>query len=108
MKRSSTPTHTFTLPFDYQGFCERFMLSYGQIVRGAESIVLQKTESDIGSGVFVEGDTIRLTLTQEETLLFEGASAIVEMKVYTKDKKVLISDKVYVPVQDVLNDEVFK
>ena len=106
MKVSSTPTHVFVLPFVYDKYAEKFVVTYAQ---GGEdgAVVLRKTEEDIGSGVSVSGNCLTVELTQDETKKFEQGEAVAEVKVWTKNRKALISDKIYIPVEAVLDDEAF-
>ena len=64
MKRSSTPTHSFALPFVYERYVERFVLTYKQ----GESVVLTKTEKDFGKSIVANGNVLAVSLTQEETI----------------------------------------
>lgn len=104
MKRSSTPKHSFTLPFVYEKFAEKFVLTYSQ----RNSTVLEKTENDIGEGVVISGNLISVELTQEETKLFSQGKVVIQLKVWTKNKMALISDQIFITAENVLNDEVFE
>ncbi len=98
MRRATTPTHTFTLPFD-ASMVSRFLLTYKQ---GAK-IVLEKTEEDMT----VDGNTWSVKLTQNETNRFTSASdVVVQVRVLTPAGDALVSDPMELRVRDVLNDEV--
>jgi hypothetical protein len=100
MKRATTPTHTFTLPFSYLGTVDKCLITYKQ---GAE-IVLTKTESDIK----VKNDNeIVINLTQEETIMFKPNIPVkIEIRILTPSGDALASDIMQSSVEDVLNDEV--
>ena len=76
MKRGSTPTHHFTLPFDGE-VASRIEITYSQ----NGEVVLQKDEYDCK----VSGNVISTTLSQEDTFLFD-ASMNVEIQIRVKDK----------------------
>lgn len=62
MTRGTTPTHTYSLPFDVENVAKARII-YAQ--RG--EVKIKKTEADC----VMEGNTIQVRLTQEETLCFE-------------------------------------
>lgn len=62
MKIGTTPTHTFTIPIKTEAVKE-VEITYCQ----AGDIVLQKYKSDCT----IEGSTIKTTLSQEDTFLFD-------------------------------------
>lgn len=100
MKRATTPTHTFTLPFSYLEIVSKCLITYKQ---GSE-IVLTKTESDIQ----VKNDNeIVINLTQEETIMFKPNIPVkIEIRILTPSGDALASDIMQASVEDVLNDEV--
>ncbi len=71
MVRGTTPTFTFTLPFD-----GRQITALNICFAQQGQIVLEKTLSDC----VVEENAIRLALTEEETLLFDGDKGVVEIQ----------------------------
>lgn len=98
MRRATTPTHSFTLPFD-SSMVSRFLLTYQQ--RG--QTVLEKTEDDMT----VEGNTWSVKLTQEETKLFSPALDVTaQIRILTPGEDALASDTMKLRVKPVLNDEV--
>lgn len=67
-------------------------------------IVLKKKYSDC----FFSGNVLHVKLTQEDTLLFiEGENVEIQIKLLTTNNEVLISDKIVVKVEEVLDKEVF-
>lgn len=71
MYRGTTPTITFHLPIDGSSITV-LNLSFAQ--KG--DIILEKTLADCT----VEGNTLRVTLTEQETLLFDADRGMVEMQ----------------------------
>lgn len=101
MIRGTTPTHTFTTPLDVEIITD-LRLSYAQ--EGAEIFNKKKSE------VTLEGKTISVRLTQEETLKFDSAKGVVQiqLKVLTEGGDVFSSDVMNVNVWDSINNEVLK
>lgn len=100
MRRATTPTHEFTLPFD-AAMVSRFLLTYKQ----GDKIILEKREADMS----VEGNTWSYTLTQEETNLFATTDAAqAQIRVLTPSGNALASEVMAVVVDPVLNDEVLE
>ena len=98
MFRATTPTHTFALPFD-TGQIKEVRITYQQ---NGET-VLQKTETDCT----MTGSEIKVTLTQEETLLFAADNRVhIQLRVLTTDGKVMASDIDKVSVKACLDEEV--
>ena len=71
MYRGTTPTITFTLPVD-GGSITALHLSFAQ--KG--EILLEKGLKDC----LLEGNTLQVGLTEQETLLFDAAGPMVEMQ----------------------------
>lgn len=98
MIRATTPTHSFTLPFD-ASMVSKFLLSYSQ--RG--KIVLEKTEENMTKS----GNVWSVKLTQEETKKFmPDLDVTMQIRVLTTDGDAIASDAIRVKVKQVLNDEV--
>lgn len=98
MFRGSTPTHTFQLPIPASSLT-KIRITYSQF----DHKVLEKTEKDVTS----EENTIKVTLTQEETLKFKKDKDVrIQLKVLNTLGAVLPSRIFMVPVEDVLNEEV--
>jgi hypothetical protein len=99
MIRATTPTHTFELPFDYEQFVSKILITYKQ----GKDIILEKTENDIS----FSGNTVSFELTQEETNLFNGEMIVdIQVRVLTKGGEALASETWHKTVNDVLNDKV--
>ena len=103
MKRTASPTHELELPFDYNQYAEQFLLTYSQ----NKNVVLEFSDKDIGKGIQIEGSIISVFLSQEDTRKFSTGEAFVELKVYTKTKKSIISDTIPIYVKETLNEKVF-
>lgn len=100
MTRGATPTHTFTLPIEISSI-KNFIISYAQNGK----IVLNKTMSECE----IEGDKIKVSLTQEETLSFShNIKAEIQIKFLTIEDK-LIPTKIFeTRVSRIINEEVLK
>ena len=96
MYQATTPTHTFTLPFD-TSLISKLLLTYSQDARA----VITKTENDVS----MSSNIISLTLTQEETSRFAIRPVSIQMRCKVGDK-VMASDIVTVRVKRSLNREV--
>lgn len=66
MRRGTTPTHTFTLPFDPPKGCA-IRIIYAQGPDHEEKILFERT----GDTIDVDGNVLSVHLTKEETLLFD-------------------------------------
>lgn len=98
MIRGTTPTHIFKLPFATD-VLEEIMILYVQ--NGEE--ILQKNIADVTLGT----DTISLTLTQEETFLFDHKKNVqIQLRVKTTAGNVLASSIMVVRVEECLSEEV--
>ncbi len=98
MYRLTTPTHTFTLPFECETIRE-LIVSYGQ----NNTEVLSKRIADC----VLEGSTVVVHLTQAETKLFTPDVPVdIQIRILTKQGNALASVKYKVQCEDVLNDEV--
>lgn len=99
MTRGTTPLHTFKLPksiSEYDGLTVTY--------RQNNKTLITKTLED----VLVEGDTIKLRLTAEETLLFDaGYKAFVQIKIL--DKGIVSASAIFsFPVTSILNEKELK
>ena len=98
MRRGTTPTHTFTIPFDVENVADALIV-YAQ----GDKEVLRKTVRHC----HMEGNTLSVDLTQEETLLFSCKSkAQIQVKVRTGGGSVLVSEILTMDVEKCLSDEV--
>ena len=71
MYRGTTPTITFTLPFDGSRITA-LNLCFAQ----QDTVVLEKGLADCN----LEGNTLKVSLTERETLLFDTKKGMVEMQ----------------------------
>ena len=97
MYRATTPTHTFTLPFEADTITE-CVLTYSQ--RGRAIL-----EKNLGDMTPTENKLI-VQLTQEEANLFCEDAVYIQLRVKLTNGKVLASRMVNANVLDVLNAEV--
>ena len=94
MIRTTTPTHVFQLnePLSF----EAIQLTYKQ----EGDIILVKTEDDCT----IDGNTISVTLTQEETKKFSAGIAYAQIKAIDNSGNVIATNPVAIHVQEVLNE----
>lgn len=98
MTRGTTPTHTFTLPFDVS-LVQKAMVVYAQ----NDIEIFRKESSDCQ----MSGNEVSVTLTQEDTLKLDCKHLVqVQLRVLTTDNKALASMVRIMSVQKCLNDEV--
>lgn len=99
MRRGTTPTHTFTLPIEAKNVSDALIVYFQ-----GDKKILRKTASEC----HMEGNTISVDLTQEETLRFRCDKAQIQVKVLTTDGKALVSNIITTEVLKSLADEVLK
>lgn len=98
MRRGTTPTHEFELPFETNAI-KKIIITYAQ----RDEIVLEKKTEDCE----MDGMIVSVTLTQEETLCFDSSKHVkIQAKILLLNGKVLVSNKITKPISDVLNEEV--
>lgn len=99
MIRGSTPTHEFNIPFD-TSLIEKLEIVYAQ----NDKVVFQKNTEDCT----LDGQTIYVTLSQEETIKFDcyKRSVQIQLRVKTTDERVVISNLMSVDLQKCLFDGV--
>lgn len=103
MIRGTTPTHTFTLPFDTR-LVEKGYVSYKQVDRCGTKVELHKEFSMCQCNE----NTVTVQLTQEETLTFKaGCMVEIQLKVKMRENaEVLASDPIVETVEKILHKEV--
>ncbi len=95
MRRGTTPTHTFTLSLD-PAVIKKVRITYEQ-----DGFKLVKNDCAIN------GHTVSVTLTQDETLSFkDNKPARVQLKVLDQTDKVTVSDIMTFVVYECLDHEV--
>lgn len=100
MRRGTTPTHTFSLPFSVDTI-SALRITYAQNGK----IVMNKTEDDVTA----EGQEISVTLTQEETLKFSDESNVeIQLKILSTSGDVLASPVYTVHPLRIIDEEVLK
>lgn len=96
--RATTPTHYFTFP---EIAFARILITYAQ----EGEIILEKNESDLTWN----GNVASVTLTQEETNLFQaGVDAKRQVRTLTEEGDALVSYEDVIKVAGVLNDIVLE
>lgn len=101
MRRYTTPTHIYTIPFS-SDLIEKVRLIYTQ----NDSVILIKEVADC----HLQGNTVSVELTQEETALFDCKKHYIDiqMRVLTKDGKALVSRPLKVPAEKCLDEGVLE
>ena len=108
MYRATTPKHTFVFDVDPVETFRTILITYAQ----DGQIVLEKGKDDltVETGTGCDNETVyeaTLTLTQEETSKFNAESAVkIQIRALTYEDEVVASEKMTVPVKDVLDDQV--
>lgn len=98
MIRGTTPTHIFQIPFD-TGLLKEVRVSYAQ----EDKVIVEKKTEDCK----MDGDTISVTLTQADTLLFSHRKIVeLQLKVWTKSGSCLATLVMRKDVSEILNEEV--
>lgn len=99
MRRGTTPTHIFTLPISVEQ-CAVVRIIYAQ---GGESKLI-KNKEDLS---FENGVTAKVTLTQEDTFLFNSRELVeIQVRIKTLDGTALASEILKVRVERLLENEV--
>lgn len=94
----TTPTHTFTLPFGKEMLSE-VRITY---IQNKKKIITKEIDD-----LEIDGNDISLTLTQEETFLFEeGRNVSIQLKIKTTDELVFNSDIIEMRINKSLDNEV--
>ena len=100
MIKGTTPTHTFTLPFE-TAMIKSIQITYAQ----NDAVKLTKGNADCT----FEGNTVSVRLTQEDTLLFaEKACVEVQVRVLTIGGDALASNIMRVRCHECLSEDVLK
>ncbi len=98
MIRGTTPTHTFTLPFDVT-LVKEIRILYAQ----DRNMLVTKETADC----VMEGSAVSVTLTQEDTFKFDCEKHVqIQLRVLTTDGQVLSTPIKYVDVGTCLDNEV--
>ena len=99
MIRGTTPTHIFQMPFSVENL--KFTITYAQEDRE----IVKKTEKDCE----VSGAVIILTLSQEDTLLFDAKKAVqVQLKTLDFGGNVKASNVMITTAGKILDEEVIE
>lgn len=104
MYRVTTPTHTFTLPFD-TSLCSAIQVTYEQ---GKVELVKEYNDNTLPSGMTLDGDDVIILLSQEETKQFKLGKVNVQLRVLTTNNEAFASKVFKLPVTDVLNEDILE
>lgn len=100
MRRGTTPTHTFNLPFSTENVSKAKVI-YSQ----EEEVIFAKEDAACER----EGNTVKVRLTQEETLRFDCTKVVkIQIRILTKGGDALASDIILVKVDKCLESEVLE
>ena len=100
MRRGTTPTHTFEIPFDTSNI-KTAMVIYAQ----EDAEVFRKETGECN----FDGNKISVKLTQEETLKLKCAQTVqIQLRILTNDGEAMATDVRDVSVGKCLNSEVLK
>lgn len=100
--RATTPSDTFTFKEDISNYV-KIQIAYKQ---NDTEIVKLYENGTIPSGMEIIGNTIFITLTQEEMNTFEEGPASVQVRVKRVGGKVDATPKYYIRIKDVNNEEI--
>ena len=103
MKRGSTPTFTFEIPFDVSAIQSCFVTMKQTV--GNKVVQIDKSKDQC----VLQDKTISCDLTQEDTLKFDAhRNASVQLRVLTSGGKALVSNVFTVMVGKVLKEGVIE
>lgn len=98
MRRGTTPTHTFTLPFDAESV-QAVQVIYRQ--NGVNVLILDKDDCTLS------GNALSVRLTQEDTFAFdESANVEIQIRVLTADGEALASDPMQIRCGRCLTEDI--
>lgn len=103
MYRATTPTHTFKMNIESSTLTE-ILVTYKQ-----GDVTLEKHYQDgtLPPGMSLSGKNVAITLTQEETLMFDpGKYVKTQMRVLTNGNEVFASRMFDINLFPVLNEEI--
>ncbi len=101
MYRATTPTHTFTLPVD-PADCDEIQVTYRQ---SGTVLEFHFDNHILPPGMVIDRNTVVITLTQEQTLMFDKGRAQVQVRV-RMDNTIKASQKFNISVFDSINEEI--
>ena len=98
MRRGTTPTHIFTLPFDASLVTDvRVLYSQGG------KIYIRKCMEDCS----LSGNKVTLKLTREETMSLQGNSFLsIQIEVWVNNEEAFVSEIIMTSVSECLDSEV--
>ena len=100
MRIGTTPTHTFTLPFDTE-IIRAVEITYSQNGK----VVLKKDQRDCT----LSGNTISTKLSQLDTFEFDECSHVeIQIRIMDHEESVFASDIIRVSCKKCLSDEVLR
>lgn len=100
MRRGTTPTHTFVLPFNVESV-QAVQIIYRQ--GGVNVLILD------GNDCVLSGNTVSVRLSQEDTFAFADSEDIeIQLRVLTADGEAAASDIMRVRCDRILTEDVLQ
>ena len=96
MRRGTTPTYTFPIPFSIDS------IATAKVTFAQSGVLVEKKLEDCGRGE----DEISVKLTQEETFRFSEGAVSIQLRVLTEGGDALASDPMHDMVDGCLDEEV--
>ena len=104
MYRVTTPEHTFTLPEPISSY-KVVQIAYRQ---SAFKFAKTYADGEASSGMSISGNTVIVSLTQEETKKFKKGEASVQVRALTSNDKAVASKQFTFTIEDVNNEDILK
>ena len=103
MYRATTPAHVFELPETVADHYKEVQITYKQ---NDSELIKHYQDGITPPGMTIDGKTVTVRLTQEETLKFKAhSSASVQVRVLDTLDNVMASEKMKLNIKSVLNEE---
>ncbi len=98
MRRGTTPTHSFVLPFNVESV-QAVQVIYRQ--NDQNILILEKDDCTLS------GNSVSVRLTQEDTFDFDdGANVEIQIRVVTADGEAMASDAIQVSCDRCLTEDI--
>ena len=99
MRRGTTPTHIFTLPFDVS------IITDVRVIYSQEKVVKIRRKGIEECSMV--GNDITLKLTREETMKLNSSKLVnIQLEIWTPGNDVMVSDPILKSIDECFDDEV--
>lgn len=99
MRRGTTPTHIFTLPFDVS------IITDVRVIYSQEKVVKIRRKGIEECSMV--GNDITLKLTREETMKLNSSKLVnIQLEIWTLGNDVMVSDPILKSIDECFDDEV--